>query len=111
MQKKMRFICAALYLCFCVWRVWRVRRPATGFLSRQFVAHPSSHYILGIQQGNQESTFLNYWKFSYSTGCPKIKSALGKHLEVAIHGFKLCILYGKREKFGSNPSRPFLGPP
>ena len=44
-------------------------------------------------------------------GCPKKKSALGKHLEVAIRGFKLCILYGKREKLGSNPSRPFLGPP
>ena len=46
-----------------------------------------------------------------STGCPKIKSGLGKPLEIAIHGFKLCILYVKREKFGPNPSRPFLGHP
>ena len=53
---------------------------------------------------------MKYRKFLY-TGCPKIKLALGKHLEVAIHGFKLCILYGKREKLGSNPSRPFLGHP
>ena len=45
------------------------------------------------------------------TGHPKIKSALGKHLEVAFHGFKLCILYGKREKLHSNPSRPLLGHP
>ena len=33
----MRFICAARYLCFCVGMVWRVRRPATGLLSGQFV--------------------------------------------------------------------------
>ena len=45
------------------------------------------------------------------TGCPKIKSALGKCLEVAIYGFKLCILYAKREKLDSKPSKPFLGHP
>ena len=37
MQKKMRFICAARYLCFCVGMVWSIRRPATGLLSGQFV--------------------------------------------------------------------------
>ena len=32
-----------------------------------------------------------------STGCPKIKLALGRPLEIAIHGFKFCILIVKRE--------------
>ena len=43
---------------------------------------------------------------NFYTGCPKIKSALGKYLEIATHGFKMCILYVKREKLGPNPSRP-----
>ena len=41
-----------------------------------------------------------------NTGCPKTKLALGKHLEIAIHGFKMCILHVKREKLGSNPLKP-----
>ena len=31
------------------------------------------------------------------TGCPKIKSALGKHLQIAVHGFKMCVLDVKRD--------------
>ena len=31
-----------------------------------------------------------------------MKSALGKHLEIATHGFKMCKLYVKRDKFGLN---------
>ena len=34
------------------------------------------------------------------------KLALGKYLEIATHGFKMCILYVKREKLGPNPSSP-----
>ena len=44
-----------------------------------------------------------------TTGCPKIKSALGKHLEVAIHGFKLCILYCNWEKYFAAISRKLGG--
>ena len=39
------------------------------------------------------------------------KSALGKYLEIATHGFKICILNVKREKLGPNPSRPLIGHP
>ena len=46
-----------------------------------------------------------------STGCPKKKSALGKQIEIATHGFKMCILYVKRDKLGPIPSRPLLGHP
>ena len=45
------------------------------------------------------------------TGRPKIKSALERPLEIAIHGFKFCIFYVKREKFVPNHSRPYLGHP
>ena len=45
------------------------------------------------------------------TGCPKIKLAFGKHLEISTHGFKMCILYVKRDKLGPNPSRPLIGHP
>ena len=37
-------------------------------------------------------------------GVPK-KLALGKYLEIATHGFKMCIFYVKRDKLGPNPSR------
>ena len=46
-----------------------------------------------------------------TTGCPKKKSALGKHLKIASHGFKMFILYVKRDKLGPNPSRPLLSHP
>ena len=46
-----------------------------------------------------------------TTGCPQKKSALGKYLEIATHGFKMCILYVKRDKLGPNPSRPLIGHP
>jgi len=39
------------------------------------------------------------------------KLALGKYLEIATHGFKICILNVKREKLGPNPSRPLIGHP
>ena len=35
-------------------------------------------------------------------GCPKIKLTLGKHLEIATNGFKMCKLYVKRDKLGLN---------
>ena len=44
-----------------------------------------------------------------NTGCPKTKLALGKHLEIAIHGFKMCILHVKRDKLGPNLSKHLLG--
>ena len=34
-----------------------------------------------------------------STGCPKIKSALGKHLELALHGFRVGIFNPKKADF------------
>ena len=37
-----------------------------------------------------------------STGCPPKKLALGKHIEIATHGFKMCILYVKRDKLGTH---------
>ena len=46
-----------------------------------------------------------------NTGCPKTKLALGKHLNIATHGFKMCILYFKKDKLGPNPSRPLKGHP
>ena len=65
-----------------------------------------------IESGDSRPFFVTKPELKLqTTGCPKIKLALGKHLEVAIHGFKLCFLYGKKEKLGSNPSRPFLGHP
>ena len=42
---------------------------------------------------------------SLTTGCPKKKLALGKLLEIPTHGFKMCILYVKRDKLGPNPSK------
>ena len=42
------------------------------------------------------------------TRCPKKKSALGKHLEISTHGFKMCFLYVKMDKLDPNPSRPSL---
>ena len=39
------------------------------------------------------------------TGCPKKKLALGKRVNIATHGFKMCILYFKKDKLGPNPSR------
>ena len=44
-------------------------------------------------------------------GCPKIKLALGKRLEIATHGFKIFTLNVKRDKLGPNPSGPLLGHP
>ena len=38
-----------------------------------------------------------------NTGCPKTKLALGKHLNIATHGFKMCILYLKKDKLCHNP--------
>ena len=43
-------------------------------------------------------------------GVPK-KLTLGKHLKIATHGFKMCILYVKKYKLGPNPSRPLKGHP
>ena len=45
------------------------------------------------------------------TGYPQKKSALGKHLKIATHGFMMCILYVKKDKLGPNPSRPLKGHP
>ena len=39
------------------------------------------------------------------------KSALGKHLDIATHGFKMCILYFEKDNLGPNPSRPLKGHP
>ena len=39
------------------------------------------------------------------------KLALGKHLEFATIGFKMCILNVKKDKLGPNPSEPLLGHP
>ena len=55
----------------------------------------------------QTILFLTY----ISTGGPKIKLALANHLEIAIHGFKMCILHVKGDELNSNPSRPLLGHP
>ena len=33
------------------------------------------------------------------TTCPKIKSALGKHLELALHGFRVGIFNPKKADF------------
>ena len=48
---------------------------------------------------------------AFSTGCPKKKSALGKHLKMATHGFKMCILCVTKDRMGPNPSRPLKGHP
>ena len=53
-QKKMRFICAARYLCFCVRMVWRVRRPATCLSSGQFVEVVS-------QKNFQIILWMDFW--------------------------------------------------
>ena len=45
------------------------------------------------------------------TGCPKKKLALRKRVNIATHGFKMCILYFKKDKLGPNPSRPLKGHP
>ena len=47
--------------------VWRVRRPATGLLSGQFVAHPPTHFILGFKVTKKlhSSTIIDNFKRSY----------------------------------------------
>ena len=59
-----------------------------------------SHFL----ETNQESLEKMY-------RVSKKKSALGKHLDIATHGFKMCILYFEKDKLGSNPSRPLKGHP
>ena len=77
---------------------------------------PQTYYFPDELQKRSSNLFFNFHILYFAmepscralqenTGCPKIKLALGKHLEIAIHGFKLCILYVRREKLGPNPSR------
>ena len=40
-------------------------------------------------------TFKHFIFFSYVKGSPKIESALGKHLELALHGFQMGIFTPK----------------
>ena len=45
--------------------------------------------------------FLHFWaknNLILYTGCPKIKLALGKCLEIATHGSKMCNLNVERDK-------------
>ena len=65
-----------------------------------------------IESGDSRPFFVTKPELKLqTTGCPKIKLALGKHLEIASHGFKMFILYVKRDKLGPNPSRPLIGHP
>ena len=62
---------------------------------------------------NERMLCHNHWRDQdkiWVQGVPK-KSALGKHLNIATHGFKMCILYFKKDKLGPNPSRPLKGHP
>ena len=62
-----------------------------------------------IESGDSRPFFVTKPELKLqTTGCPKIKLALGKHLEIATHGFLLCILYVKRDKLGANPLKPLL---
>ena len=46
-----------------------------------------------------------------NTGCPKIKLALGKHLELALHGFQIGISNSKNDLLCHDHSGPLLGHP
>ena len=46
-----------------------------------------------ILKNNMKYELRYFESHCNSTRSSKIKLALGKHLEVAMHGFKLCILY------------------
>ena len=52
---------------------------------------------------------INSANSHFTTGCPKIKLALGKQLEIAIHGFKMSILHVKRDELGPNPLKALHG--
>ena len=58
--------------------------------------------------------FLFYASFQFflTTGCPKIKTALGKYLELALYGFQMIPFYSKEDLLGhDDPSGPLLGHP
>ena len=44
-----------------------------------------------MESGDSRPFFVTKPELKLQTiGCPKIKLALGKHLEIATHGFQLC---------------------
>ena len=73
MQKKMKFICVAQYLCFCVGMVWRVRRPATSLLSGQFVR-------VETQKNFQIILWMDFWLHFRDTLCRSGKVLILKSL-------------------------------
>ena len=70
-----------------------------------------SHESYCLIWANDDYIWIKTSTIYTSTGCPKKKLALGKHLNIATHGFKMCILYFKKDKLGPNPSRPLKGHP
>ena len=65
-----------------------------------------------MESGDSRPFFVTKPELKLQTiGCPKIKLALGKHLEIATHGFNMGILYVKSDLLGHNPSNLCLVTP
>ena len=76
---------------------------------QHFAQHLTGQTFLPLQKAILQQPFFVLKMPSIYTGCPKIKLAFGKRLEIATHGFKMCILNIKRDKLGPNPLGHLLG--